>query len=161
MSNAKTNPHGPRLGLRVFVLYDDTQAAMDYLTRVFGFEELFRLTDKDGDVVHGELHTGKEGVVAIGATKFADETVSPRACGGRVNVMLDIQVKDAQAHFERTVREGGAVLGEPAKQFYGDVVYAVRDPEGHVWSFRQRDKTIKPEDWDQFAMKAMGLSYSE
>ena len=160
MANSKSNPHGPRLGVRVFVLYDDPNRAMEYLTRTFGFEETFRVSERDGTIAHGELHTGS-GVVAVGRTQWADYTVSPASNAGKINVMLDVQVRDVLKHFRRTLREGGEVLSEPAEQFYGDIVYAARDLEGHVWSFRQRDKTVLPEQWDRFAMKAMGLSYSE
>ena len=40
-----------------------------------------------------------------------------------------------------------------ADQFYGDRVYAARDPEGHVWSFGQTVRKVSREE----AKQASGL----
>jgi hypothetical protein len=38
------------------------------------------------------------------------------------------------------------ITREPADQFYGDRVYAARDPEGHVWSFGQTLREVSREE---------------
>ncbi len=45
------------------------------------------------------------------------------------------------------------VIRELEDQFYGDRVYSVKDPEGHVWSFGQTVRQVTRED----AEKASGL----
>jgi PhnB protein len=39
-----------------YLLYEDATAALDWLIRVFGFEEISRLAGEDGTVMHAEVH---------------------------------------------------------------------------------------------------------
>ena len=61
--------------------------------------------------------------------------------------------KGIDAHCERARAAGAVIVREPADQFYGDRVYAARDPEGHVWSFAQTVRRVSREE----AEKASGL----
>ena len=45
-------------GVILDLTYDDANAALDWLTRVFGFEERARYVDKDGAVRQAEIHIG-------------------------------------------------------------------------------------------------------
>lgn len=46
---------------------------------------------------------------------------------------------------------GAVITREPADQFYGDRVYAARDPEGHVWSFGQTVRKVSREEVAQLS----------
>jgi hypothetical protein len=41
-----------------YLLYDDAAAALDFLSRAFGFEEKKRMTTPDGRVVHAPPQPG-------------------------------------------------------------------------------------------------------
>jgi hypothetical protein len=50
-----------------YLLYEDADAAMDWLIRVFGFTERVRDRQSDGTVRHGELLVGNGGVIMLGS----------------------------------------------------------------------------------------------
>ena len=57
----------PPPGARItpYLLYEDTNAAVDWLTRTFGFRENLRATDDQGRITHAELGIGDD-VVFLG-----------------------------------------------------------------------------------------------
>lgn len=115
-----------------YLLYEDAAAALEFLQRAFGFEEIRRMEAPDGRVSHAEMRIGG-GEVHLGQP---DEPTSPRSLGG-TPVLLYVVVDDVDAHFARARTEGAEIIDEPADQHYGDRRYAAQDPEGHVWYFAQ------------------------
>ena len=115
-----------------YLLYEDAAAAIEFLQRAFGFEELMRTEAPDGHVSHAELRLGG-GDVHLGQP---DEPTSPRRLG-RTPVLIYVLVDSVDAHVARARAEGAKIVDEPTDQHYGDRRYAARDPEGHVWYFAQ------------------------
>jgi PhnB protein len=115
-----------------YLLYEDAAAAIEFLQRAFGFQEIRRMTSPDGRVGHAEIRLG-EGEVHLGQP---DEPTSPRRLGG-ATVLLYVVVEDVDAHFARAKAAGAEIIDAPEDQDYGDRRYAARDPEGHVWYFAQ------------------------
>jgi PhnB protein len=61
---AETPPRGqPRI--TPYLLYEDCAAAIDWLTKAFGFRETVRFADEEGVVTHAELRL-EDGVVFLG-----------------------------------------------------------------------------------------------
>ena len=124
----------PRLTPHLF--YDDVAAAIDWLSKAFGFEVRLRMTDKNGGVVHGELELA-DSLIMLGLTAENEDWESPRTFDGRVSQRLYIFVDDIDAHYARALSAGAKIIREPADQFWGDRVYECIDPEGHRWKFAQ------------------------
>ncbi|MCB9916728.1 MAG: VOC family protein [Planctomycetes bacterium] len=120
--------------------YADPAAAIDWLTRVFGFTARIVIPGEDGGVVHAELCYA-DGVVMLGPAGAVPGFDSPRHLGGGSGGLY-VYVDDVDAHYERVKAAGAEVLGEPVTQFYGDRNYAVRDLEGHRWSFGQHVEDV-------------------
>ncbi len=143
-------PH--RATLASAVVYKDPDAALDWLEKAFGFERSMVITDADGNLSHAEMTVG-ECYLMVGA-EWAGHVASPASVGGKntqsVHVHLDT---DLDAHCERARAAGAEVVRQPEDQFYGDRVYAVKDPEGHVWTFAQTVRQVSREQ----AEKASGL----
>jgi uncharacterized glyoxalase superfamily protein PhnB len=136
----------PRLSSAVF--YDDAAAAIDWLTRVFGFDVRVRVDGPDGRVIHSQLTFG-EGMVMVGqvglqgGANHSGVRRSPRGVDGANTQSLLIFVDDVDAHCEQVRAAGGTVLIEPETQDYGpdywsDRTYLAEDLEGHQWWFSQR-----------------------
>jgi PhnB protein len=105
-------------------------AALDFLSRAFGFEERFRMDMPDGSV---GLGLGEE-VVMLASEWPAGGVVSPLrlpALHAQIHVMVD----DVDAHFTRARAAGATIASEPADQAYGMRSYRAIDPEGHRWIF--------------------------
>ena len=140
----KNPPEGwPRISSSLF--YDDAAAAIDWLTKAFGFEVQERVEDEQGRIVHSQLVLDG-GLIMVGQTGLQPDREyqqSPQAVGGANTQSLCVYVDDADAHCERARAAGAVITMEPATQDYGegywvDRTYGARDLEGHHWWFLQR-----------------------
>jgi uncharacterized glyoxalase superfamily protein PhnB len=120
--------------------YDDEVAAVEFLTRAFGFRERREArmgTGAPDDTMLAWLELG-DGVVMIGRTETeVHQIVSPRRVGGATTVMINVSVDDVDAHYERAVAEGATIVMEINDAFYGYRRYEALDPEGHRWHFTE------------------------
>ena len=113
-----------------YLLYEDGAAAIDFLTKAFGFEEVMRM-DEGGAVNHAELRLGDDSVM-LGQP--GEDYRSPKNAG-HYSALVHVYVDDVDAHFERATAAGAEIVQEPTDQEYGDRRYDAKDPEGHFWSF--------------------------
>jgi uncharacterized glyoxalase superfamily protein PhnB len=115
------------------LVYEDIEAAHDFLVDVFGFRAGGVQRDGDGQVVHGEV-VADQGPIWLHRVSPEHELASPRtmdvASGGLV-----VHVDDVDAHYERARAAGASIEREPADQEYGQREYGARDLEGHRWWF--------------------------
>ncbi|HEV2368411.1 MAG TPA: VOC family protein [Acidimicrobiales bacterium] len=115
------------------LVYQDIEAAHDYLVTVFGFDSggLHRLDD--GTVVHGEVSLG-DATVWLHAVSPEHQMDSPQRASSSYGG-LSVHIPDLDAHYERVSQAGARIEGEPSDQPYGLREYGVRDLEGHRWWF--------------------------
>jgi PhnB protein len=125
-----------------YVLYEDSDAALEFLVTVLGFAEKMRMTDESGRVSHAEVQIG-DGVVMIGTPP--GEYKNPAKLGGKTQSVY-VYVDDVDAHYRRAKEAGASIVREPKDQFYGDRNYAVDDPEGHEWYFGTHVRDVTPEE---------------
>jgi PhnB protein len=128
-----------------YLLYEDVDAAVDWLVSVVGFTERLRMKGPDGRANHAEVQLG-DGVVMMGNP--GSDYQNPKRRGGATQ-LLYVYVDDVERHFEAAKAAGATILREPADQFYGDRTYGLEDPEGHHWSFAQHVRDVTPEDMQQ------------
>jgi uncharacterized glyoxalase superfamily protein PhnB len=110
--------------------YHDARVALDFLEGTLGCVRIQVHEGENGGVAHAELRFGDE-VIMFGTTNEGDPLYNQGA--GRTSVY--VVVDDPDALFERVKGAGTEVLMEPTDQDYGSRDFAVRDPEGNVWSF--------------------------
>jgi uncharacterized glyoxalase superfamily protein PhnB len=115
-----------------YLLYEDVSAAIDWLSRAFGFEERVRFADDTGTVTHAELTHG-DGEIFLGNP--GPDYRSPKALGTYTD-LTHVYVEDVDAHCERARTAGARILRGPLDEFYGRI-YAATDLEGHRWMFHQ------------------------
>jgi PhnB protein len=113
-----------------YLLYEDGAAAIEFLTKAFGFEEVMRM-DEDGVVNHAELRLGDDSIM-LGDP--GNDYRNPKNAD-HYTALVHVYVDDVDAHFERAKAAGAEVVMEPTDQEYGDRRYDAKDPEGHLWSF--------------------------
>jgi len=122
------------LDRRIAILvYEDIEAAFEYLTQVFGFGPGELVRDPDGNVVHGEIQAG-DGEFWLHAESEPFGLKSPRNLGGATGTMA-IMVDDVDAHHRHAAEHKATIRYEPTDQPYGYREYSAVDPEGHLWSF--------------------------
>lgn len=126
-----------------YLLYEDVDAALSFLSKAFGFTEVLRYTGDQGYVNHAEMRIG-DGKIYLGDP--GDQYRNPKAHGNET-VGIYVLVEDVDAHFERAKAAGADMREEPTDQEYGERRYSASDPEGHVWFFAQPIREVAPEDW--------------
>ena len=115
-----------------YLFYEDAEAAVDFLTQAFGFEEHLRAMGGAGGL-HVELRLEGDSVMLGQATwDYANPLKSDNA-----TAMVHVYIDDLETHRERARSAGAEIVTELATQPNGDRRYDVRDPEGHMWSFAQ------------------------
>jgi uncharacterized glyoxalase superfamily protein PhnB len=141
----KTAPAGwPRISVAIF--YEDALAAIDWLSRAFGFEVRLKVLGGDGRLAHSELLYGEGVIMVAPAGKSADParlTRSPQSIHGANTQSLMVYVDDVDAHCARARAAGARIDAEPSLHDYGedhwaDRSYGARDLELHQWWFTQR-----------------------
>lgn len=112
--------------------YRDVEAALDWLTRAFGFQAGTVQRDAGGAVQHAEMRCG-DGVLMMGQADDLHRPPGPDArasCPGTYLVVADVDAVFAQA-----VAAGARVVFPPEDTGWGARRCRVLDPEGYEWSF--------------------------
>jgi uncharacterized glyoxalase superfamily protein PhnB len=138
------NPHEGFPRVVPELVYRDVAAALDWLTRVFGFRETLRHTLPDGRVGHADMDTGSGGVIML--TSAGGRTPG-RADDGHVCQKMIVFVDDVDGHFSAVREAGWEALHRPADKPWGLRQYIVLDQEGHMWEFSQHLRDVPAWDW--------------
>jgi uncharacterized glyoxalase superfamily protein PhnB len=116
-----------------YLLYEDGEAAIEFLTRAFGFHEVDRQTGGAGGL-HAELELGPGGG-RIYLGQPPGEFRNP-AIVGRTS-SLYVLVDDVDAHYDRARAAGAQIIEELNDLPFGHRRYGCVDPQGHEWFFAQ------------------------
>jgi MerR family transcriptional regulator, thiopeptide resistance regulator len=115
------------------LVYDDVDAAHDYIVRIFGLTSGLVARSAEGVTEYREVRAGAQSIGLHPASSAAGFR-SPTALGA-VTGMTVISVDDTDAHYARSVAAGAQIVQEPIDQSYGIREYGARDPEGQLWFF--------------------------
>lgn len=113
------------------LVYDDIEAAQEYIVRAFGLAGGDLERDDSGSVRHGEVRAGNH---VIWLHPAGDGFHSPRTVGG-VTGMTVVVVEDVDEHYKSAVAAGAQIIEEPVDQDYGVREYGAQDLEGQLWFF--------------------------
>jgi len=134
-----TNPPAGVPRILPHLVYDDVGAAIDWLTRAFGFHE--RLAAR---------HTAPDGVIGRTQLEFADSLITlglPSVHGDSpshgVSSMLYVYVDGVEGHYQRAKAAGARIVSELEDVPWGDRRYQAADPEGHQWTFAQHVEEVE------------------
>src|SRR5437899_217155 len=108
--------------------YRDGTAAVDWLSRVLGFEKRMVVPGANGQVAHAEMALAG-GMVMLGGGKHGGDNPWDRVAQGTYVV-----VDDVDGHYARAKAAGAEIVMDLHDTDYGSREYSVRDPEGHLWS---------------------------
>jgi uncharacterized glyoxalase superfamily protein PhnB len=119
-----------------WIVSPDTARLLDFLAATFDAEEVARLTNPDGTIVHAEARIGDAVVLA-----FDLDAATPTPA------FLRVFVDDCADTFERACRAGAGVVTVPTELAFGAIVARVRDPVGNVWWLQQQLADVSVEDY--------------
>ena len=116
-----------------YLLYEDGAAAIEFLTKAFGFREERRMTGAAGGM-HAELEVAPNGGwIHLGQP--LDGFRNPSVVGK--TSLVYVVVDDVDSHHARAKEAGAKIIEEPTDQDYGYRRYGCIDPQGHEWYFAQ------------------------
>lgn len=137
----KNNRSVPANIILPHLTYQDVAAAIDWLTRVFGFTEHYRY---GGDPVQGaQMHLGDAWIMMNRARPGSS---SPAQIGCDTQ-SLTVFVDDVDRHFERTRAAGAKIVENLHETEYGERQYGVEDIEEHHWLFSRHARDVSPDEW--------------
>lgn len=130
MSKFKPIPAGFH-SITPYLSVADANAAIKFYQKVFGAEEVGRITMGGDTVGHAELQIGNSKLML--AQEMPDwGNKSPQTLGGSP-VTIALYVADVDATFQRALDAGATVIEAVKDQFYGDRAGSLTDPFGHKW----------------------------
>ncbi|HEX4207571.1 MAG TPA: VOC family protein [Ktedonobacteraceae bacterium] len=134
-----------------WIVSRDTAKLLDFMHKAFGAEELYRVYNEDGTIVHAEAKIGDCIVMAFDAGKEWPDT----PC------FLRLYVPDGDAVYQQALAAGATSVTEMTYLFFGDRVDRVgrvRDPFGNLWWIQTRLENLGPEE---MAKRAKEPQYRE
>jgi uncharacterized glyoxalase superfamily protein PhnB len=115
-----------------YLLYEDGEAAIEFVTHAFGFREVDRATGGAGGL-HAELETPRGGRIYLGQPPSGFRNPAGVGVTSSVYVLVD----DVDGHYERAKAAGAEIIGELSDLPFGHRRYRCVDPQGHEWAFAQ------------------------
>ncbi|HXR98336.1 MAG TPA: VOC family protein [Terriglobales bacterium] len=115
--------------------YRDAKAAIEWLCRVFGFEQKAVYAGPGASIAHAELTLGG-GMIMLGSQmddEYGRGFASPLELGRETRTAY-IVVADIDAVHARAIEAGAEILRKLQNTDYGSREFRVKDPEGHTWS---------------------------
>ncbi|MEO0542393.1 MAG: VOC family protein [Pseudomonadota bacterium] len=126
-----------RPSIAPYLAYEDTDTAIEFLTKAFGFDVQIRVDMKDGSASRAQLVYGN-GIVMVGPIE------EPRGWSS-----VYVEVDDLDPHYKNAMAFGAYPVFAPEETDWGTRRYCVRDLEGHVWTFSSHSMITNPSEWPQ------------
>lgn len=104
-----------------YLIVEDADALIDFITTCFAAEELDRRYRSDGSIAAASVRIGR---LVIMMAEGPSETGTDR---------LHVYVKDVDAAYERALSAGATSLAAPEEVSDGGRRAGVRDPSGTQW----------------------------
>ena len=137
-----TNRSAPSDTTLSHVFYEDVGAAIEWLARVFQFEEYYRYGDPS-NLQGGQIRLGKA-CVQLASVRTGRAT--PKAAGIATQ-MTTVFLEDVTSHYQRTKAAGAKITEELNETMYGERQYCAADLAGHQWLFSQHIHDADPTEW--------------
>jgi uncharacterized glyoxalase superfamily protein PhnB len=122
--------------------YRDALAAIDWLTRAFGFEKQAVYMGENNTVMHAQLTFGN-GMIMLGSvdngTEYGKLITQPDEINLRETQSPYLVVKDADATYATAKAAGATIVMDIRDMDYGGRAFTCRDPEGHLWNIGTYD----------------------
>jgi PhnB protein len=128
-----------------YVIANDAEALLRFLTAAFGAKEKDVNRDPSGTIFHGEVIIG-DSVVMFSQ---ASERHPAMPC------TVYVYVPDTDATYRAALAAGATSVMEPANQFYGDRNAGVKDSNGNQWWMGTHVEDVSPEELERRAAEEM------
>jgi uncharacterized glyoxalase superfamily protein PhnB len=119
------------------IRYRNAKAAIEWLCRVFGFEQQLVVPGAGDTIAHAQLTLGG-GMIMLGSAESASAwgqlIKQPDEIGGYETQGPYVVVEDADAVYARAKAAGATIVIDIQDQPQGGRAFTCRDLEGRLWS---------------------------
>ena len=118
------------------MLYRNAPGAIEWLSRVFGFEQHAVYPGPGNTIMHAELTLGG-GMIMLGSVNdnaSRRHMKLPAELGGTQTHGVNLIVKDADEVYARAEAAGAEIVEAIEDKPFGGRGFACRDPEGYIWN---------------------------
>ncbi len=136
------------------IVCQNAAAAIDFYRKAFGAEEVCRMSDPGGGLMHAEVAIGNSRVMLVDEMPQRGGCKSPKTLGGSP-VTMHLYVNDADKVFNQAVSAGATPIMPVQDMFWGDRYGLVADPFGHQWSIATHKEDLTPEQMKERMAKMM------
>ena len=134
--------------LHSYLSYRDASAALDWLSRAFGFETTMRYDDDSGEVAHAEARLDEASIIVFADAGAGYDHPSPRGEAVGQGIYLAVPTPaDVDAVWSRALEAGATPVWKRESTEWGNYRCRVRDPEGYEWSFGTHKPGEPTDDW--------------
>jgi PhnB protein len=117
-----------------WIVSADTSRMLAFVRDAFGAEEIARVPNENGGIVHSETRIGNSVVMMFDGREDWPET----------RAFLRLYVKDCDAIYRKAIGVGATSVTEPTELAFGDRVARVRDPLGNIWWIQTHREDLDP-----------------
>jgi len=110
---------------------------IEFLKQVFNAREKERIMMPNGALAHAEVIIG-DSVIMLGEPMGGECVPMPGA--------FYLYLEDMEAAYQRALAAGATSTMEPADQFWGDRLAAVKDRFGNVWNLATHVEDVSAEE---------------
>lgn len=122
-----------------YLIVENAAGLIEFLKQAFEAEELMRMAQPDGGIMHAEVRLGDATIMLADATDQYPPTPA----------FLYLYVEDTDAVYHKALAAGATAIREPTDEFYGDRTAAVRDAFGNQWGIATHVEDVSPEEMER------------
>ena len=115
----------------VYLCVRGASEAIEFYTKAFLADELFRMAQADGSIAHAEIKLGPA-TIMLSDERSGSSFRSPLTYGG-TSTIIHLHVQDVDIMVNRAVGLGAEVLRGPSDEPHGERQCLLKDPFGHQW----------------------------
>lgn len=128
--------------------------AIEFYKKAFHAQELARLPDPQGKIMHAEIRIGDSVLMLV--DEFPEwGAFGPKALKGSP-VTIHLYVENVDAFVARAVEAGAKIKMPVEDTFWGDRYGQLEDPFGHHWSVATHIRDVTPEELEKGAQEMCG-----
>ncbi|HEX3350929.1 MAG TPA: VOC family protein [Acetobacteraceae bacterium] len=131
-----------RIEIIPYLFYSDLPAALEWLTRAFGFVENMRTGTPSGGL-HAEMSMGGQRIMMGQPVSAGHARVASPRTAGTATMGVFLYLDDVDAHHARAAAAGAEIERPPHDESYGRT-YTARDLDGHPWFFTTPSRQPRP-----------------
>jgi PhnB protein len=122
-----------------YLIVEGAARLMDFLGKAFDAQELEKMLDQEGRIVHAEVRIGDSRLMV----SEPDENNPP------TRSLLHLYLGDTDSFYERALEAGATSIREPRDEFYGDRTAVVKDAFGNQWWMATHIEDVSTEELER------------